>query len=89
MSEEAPKLNFQHPAVLEAIQGRLNTLVGKSSGYIESLPPAVQARIKALKDLQSEHKKLDKQMQNEITEIEKKYAKLAEPLYEKVGCFEA
>jgi len=34
------------------IQGQLGTLVGKSSGYIESLPKQVRRRITALENIQ-------------------------------------
>ena len=39
-------------AILPMIQKKLDTLVGKPSGYFESLPTVVQHRIKALKGLQ-------------------------------------
>ena len=38
-------------ALLEHLQGRLGSLVGKSSGYLETLPQQVQTRIKGLKHL--------------------------------------
>lgn len=34
------------------MQDRLNTMIGKSSGFVETLPVQVQARIQALRDLQ-------------------------------------
>ncbi|CAO3594329.1 unnamed protein product [Absidia cylindrospora] len=41
-----------NPALISMLQGKLDTLVGRPSGYIESLPPAVQRRINGLKYLQ-------------------------------------
>ena len=64
------------------IQGKLGTLIGKSSGYIESLPPAVRKRVSGLKGIQKEHAKLETQFQEEVLELEKKYFKKFTPLYD-------
>jgi nucleosome assembly protein 1-like 1 len=64
------------------IQGKLGTLIGKSSGYIESLPPVVRKRVSGLKGIQKEHAKLETQFQEEVLELEKKYFKKFTPLYE-------
>lgn len=61
----------QNPALLNMVQGRLNTLVGKPSGYIASLPPAVKRRIEGLKGIQQEHAKIENEFQLEILELEK------------------
>ena len=34
------------------MQDRLNTMIGKSSGFVETLPKQVQARIQALRSFQ-------------------------------------
>lgn len=65
------------------IQGRLNTLVGRSSGYIESLPSDVRRRVAGLKGIQKEHSKLEAEFQEEVLQLEKKYFAKFTPLYEK------
>lgn len=64
------------------IQGKLGSLIGKSSGYIESLPPVVRKRVSGLKGIQKQHAKLETQFQEEVLELEKKYFKKFTPLYE-------
>lgn len=73
----------QNPAIVAMMQHKLNGLLGKSSGYIESLPKDVQRRITGLKGIQGEHSKLEAQLQEEVLELEKKYFKKFTPLYEK------
>ncbi|KAK9456340.1 hypothetical protein V1511DRAFT_478386 [Dipodascopsis uninucleata] len=76
--------NFaNNPALLSMIQGKLGTLVGRSSGYIESLPEPVKRRVNGLKGLQKEHSELEVQFHKEILELEKKYAEKYKPLYER------
>lgn len=65
------------------IQGKLGSLVGRSSGYIESLPAPVRRRVAGLKGVQKEHSKLEAQFQEEVLELEKKYFAKFTPLYEK------
>ena len=65
------------------IQGKLGTLVGRSSGYIESLPAPVRRRVAGLKGIQKEHSKLESEFQDEVLELEKKYFAKYTPLYEK------
>lgn len=65
------------------IQGKLGSLVGRSSGYIESLPPAVRRRVAGLKGVQKEHTKLEGEFQEEVLQLEKKYFAKYTPLYEK------
>jgi nucleosome assembly protein 1-like 1 len=65
------------------IQGKLGQLVGRSSGYIESLPPVVRRRVAGLKGIQKEHSKLEAQFQEEVLELEKKYFAKFTPLYER------
>jgi hypothetical protein len=54
------------------VQGKLDTLIGKPSGYIASLPPVVKRRIEGLKGIQQEHAKIENEFQLEILELEKK-----------------
>lgn len=72
-----------NPALLSMLQGRLGSLIGRSSGYIESLPSDVKRRLNGLKYLQTKHAELETQFQEEILELEKKYLELYRPLYEK------
>jgi nucleosome assembly protein 1-like 1 len=72
---------FQNPALVSMIQGKLGTLIGRSSGYIESLPAPVKRRLTGLKGLQAEYSKLELKFQEEILELEKKYLEKYTPLY--------
>ncbi|SGY13972.1 BQ5605_C010g06013 [Microbotryum silenes-dioicae] len=72
-----------HPAFTHLIQGKLDRLVGQSSGYIESLPLPVRRRITGLKGVQAEHSKIEAEFQREIFELEKKYAEKYAPLYDR------
>ena len=65
------------------IQGKLGSLVGRSSGYVESLPPPVRRRVASLKGIQKEHAKIEGEFQEEILQLEKKYFAKYTPLYEK------
>ena len=65
------------------IQGKLGNLVGRSSGYIESLPAPVRRRVAGLKGVQKAHSKLEAEFQEEVLELEKKYFAKFTPLYKK------
>src|ERR1700712_4442349 len=65
------------------IQGKLGSLVGRSSGYVESLPAPVRRRVAGLKGVQKEHSKLEAEFQEEVLQLEKKYFAKFTPLYEK------
>lgn len=73
----------QDPRIIQMIQGRLGSLVGRSSGYIESLPASVRRRVAGLKGIQSEHAKLEAAFQEEVLQLEKKYFAKFTPLYER------
>ena len=73
----------QNPALVSMMEAKLGTLVGRPSGYIESLPTDVRRRVAGLKGVQKEHAKLESQFQEEVLELEKKYFKKFTPLYEK------
>ncbi|KAG8221735.1 nucleosome assembly protein [Butyriboletus roseoflavus] len=70
-------------AMLGLVQNRLSDLVGKSSGYIESLPAEVKKSIEALKGVQVKQNELQNQYKRECLELEKKYLELQKPLYER------
>lgn len=65
------------------MQNKLSGLVGRSSGYVESLPTPVRKRVDGLKGVQKEHSKLEAQFQEEVLELEKKFFAKFTPLYEK------
>ncbi|POS83279.1 putative nucleosome assembly protein [Erysiphe pulchra] len=73
----------QNPKLVQMIQGKLGSLVGRSSGYIESLPTAVRRRVAGLKGVQKQHSKLEAEFQEEVLELEKKYFAKFTPLYSK------
>ncbi|KAG9311196.1 NAP-domain-containing protein [Chiua virens] len=70
-------------AMLGLVQNRLSDLVGKSSGYIESLPVEVKKSVEALKGVQVKQNELQNQYKRECLELEKKYLELQRPLYER------
>lgn len=73
---------FAHnPKLVQMIQGKLGSLVGRSSGYVESLPTDVRRRVAGLKGIQKDHSKLEAQFQAEVLEVEKKYFGKFTPLY--------
>ncbi|PGH16913.1 hypothetical protein AJ80_05057 [Polytolypa hystricis UAMH7299] len=79
----AASLFAQRPELVEMIQGKLGSLIGRSSGYIESLPAPVRRRVAGLKGIQKEHSKLEAEFQEEVLQLEKKYFAKFTPLYEK------
>ncbi|KAJ1673546.1 histone chaperone [Spiromyces aspiralis] len=65
------------------LQGRLDSLIGASSGYVESLPKPIHDRVNALRAVQGQHTELETQFHKELYELEKKFSKLYEPLYKR------
>ena len=65
------------------MQNKLNNLIGRSSGYVESLPPAVRSRVAGLKAIQKDHAKLEARFQERVLELEKEFFALYTPLYER------
>ena len=59
-------------AMLGLVQGKLAGLVGRSSGYIESLPVEVKRSEEALKGVQVKQNELQNQYKRECLELEKK-----------------
>jgi nucleosome assembly protein 1-like 1 len=72
-----------NPLLASMVQGKLAGLIGKSSGYIDSLPAIVKQRVDGLKGLQIEHTKLEAEFQKEILELEKRFAEKYRPIYER------
>jgi nucleosome assembly protein 1-like 1 len=79
----AASIFAQNPKLVSVIEGKLGSLVGRSSGYIESLPASVRRRVAGLKGVQKEHAKLEADFQEEVLQLEKKYFAKFTPLYEK------
>lgn len=79
----AASLFAQNPKLVSMIQGKLGTLVGRSSGYVESLPAPIRRRVAGLKGIQKDHSKLEAEFQEEVLQLEKKYFAKFTPLYEK------
>jgi hypothetical protein len=59
-------------AMFGLVQGRLATLLGKSSGYVEALPTEVKRSVEGLKGLQVKFNELQNQYKREAWELEKK-----------------
>ena len=74
---------MKNPQVLAALQEQLGRVIGTSSGYIESLPKAVQRRIKALKNIQVSCMNLEAEFYKDVHALECKYAEKSKALYEK------
>ena len=72
-----------NPTLLNALQSKINTLVGKSSGYIESLPQDIQDKIADLSKIQEESLELEMEFRSQVLQLEKKFAKLHCPIYQK------
>lgn len=82
MERAAAGLFAANPALVSMMQAKLGTLVGQSSGYIESLPASVRRRVAGLKGIQKEHSKLEAEFQEEVLQLEKKYFAKFTPLYQ-------
>jgi len=74
---------LKDPAVLAALQGKLGSIVGQSSGYIQSLPAPVKRRIKSLKKIQLAATNIEAKFYEEVHELECKYHEQYLPLYKK------
>jgi len=73
----------KNPALVAMMQEKLGSLVGRSSGYVESLPAPVKKRVTGLKGIQKDHAKLEAEFQEEVLQLEKKYFAKFTPLYQK------
>lgn len=82
MERAAAGLFAANPALVSMMQAKLGSLVGRSSGYIESLPASVRRRVAGLKGIQKEHSKLEAEFQEEVLQLEKKYFAKFTPLYQ-------
>lgn len=62
--------------MLGMVHGKLAGLVGKSSGYIESLPVETKRNVEALKGVQVKQNELQNKYKRECLELEKKVGKV-------------
>ncbi|CAL1697113.1 unnamed protein product [Somion occarium] len=81
--EELAAVEDIQQTMLGLVQGRLAGLVGRSSGYIESLPTEIKLNVEALKGVHVKQAELQNQYKRECLALEKKYAELHKPLYER------
>ena len=79
----AASIFAQNPKLVSMMQNKLSGLVGRSSGYVESLPAPVRKRVAGLKGVQKEHSKLEAEFQEEVLQLEKRFFAKFTPLYEK------
>jgi len=74
---------MKNPALIAAVQAKLNGLLGDGTSFIDMLPEVVKRRVNALKNIQVECAKLEGKFYEEAHELEMKYSELFKPLYEK------
>lgn len=74
---------MKNPALLAAVQAKLNGLLGDGASFVDMLPKCVKRRVNALKNIQFECAKLEGKFYEEAHELEMKYSELFKPLYEK------
>jgi hypothetical protein len=77
---EEPTSNV-HEAVFSLVQGKLAGLIGRSSGYVESLPDGAKKTIEALKGVQVKQNDLQNQYKRECLELEKKACHPCSPVF--------
>ena len=52
---------MNNPDLMAAIENQLGSLIGKKSGYLDSLPGYVQKRVRALRNVQKEWREVEKE----------------------------
>eukprot|EP00117_Sycon_ciliatum_P037100 scpid38277/ scgid6132/ Nucleosome assembly protein 1-like 1-B; Nucleosome assembly protein 1 len=67
------------PGLMQAFGSELQSLVGAQSSYIDSMPAVMKGRIRALKNLQADHFKLEAKFYEEVQALERKYSDLRRP----------
>jgi nucleosome assembly protein 1-like 1 len=70
--EEGGAAGAVKQAMMKMVHGRLANLIGKSSGYIESLPVEVKRTVEALKGVQVDYEKLQTEFKRELLQLEEK-----------------
>jgi len=79
--EELNKALMKNPEVLAAVQDHL--MLQSPAEYVKSLPKSVKRRLKALKRLQADANKVESRFYEEVDALERKYAALYEPFFER------
>ena len=69
---DQPTLSGIQEHMLGMVQGKLAGLIGRSSGYIESLPIDVKLSVEGLKGVQVKHNEIQNRYKRECLELEKK-----------------
>lgn len=69
-------------SLIKAMQEGLQNLVGTSSGYLESLPGPVKARIAYLESIQADYDAAEDALNEEIKALERKYKPTFDGLFE-------
>ena len=64
---------MKDPKFLASLQAKMASMVGRSSGYLESLPEPVQARVRALRKYQLEYNELEAEFMRRICQLENEY----------------
>ena len=72
LNDDGPSMDDLKETMMGMVEGKLATLLGKSSGYIESLPVEVKLNVEALKGLQVKQNELHQKYKLECLELEKK-----------------
>jgi len=75
--------NPSQAAINAVIQHKLSSLIGKSSGYIESLPVPVKRRVEGLKGVATGYDVALKEYKKEMYELEKRFLARTQPLYQR------
>jgi len=70
--DAGPSADDIQETMIGMVEGKLASLIGKSSGYIESLPVEVKLNVEALKGLQVKQNDLHQQYKRECLELEKR-----------------
>jgi len=83
VENKTAQLLKENPALVAAVQAKLNGLVGVPTGFIETLPTCVKNRLNALKNVQVQCAHLEGKFYEEAHQLEMKYAGLFKPLYDK------
>ena len=71
-----------NPQLIQAMQRGLAQLVGRSSGYVESLPQPIRTRVEFLSELQEKYEDLEEEYKAELRKLEEKYRGLYQPLFD-------
>ena len=64
---------MKDPKFMASVQAKMASMVGRSSGYLESLPDPVQARVRALRKYQLEYNELEAEFMRRICMLENEY----------------